>query len=120
LTKYRDLAWDVSIYVSPDGYGDATFSYTPKSDFSVCSQKLGIPFLIGEVVSLPSMEDRWRMLLQALVAVKLGSFLLKSGSTQSFTVMAIYLRSEMVAEQYLLVEEENEKVFPDSEQLWSS
>ena len=73
----------------------------PKSDLSLISATHLCHFIIGEVVSLKDETDRYRMLLQAIVAARVGRYLM-TDSKQPFIVMALYLKGNLTVERYLV------------------
>ncbi|KAI5119409.1 hypothetical protein M0805_004896 [Coniferiporia weirii] len=65
-------------------------------------------FIIGEVVSDPDGSDRWRMLCQAIVLARVGSYLLKEKSARTFVVMAVYVTNHYIAERYFVYQPKRE------------
>jgi hypothetical protein len=80
---------------------DVSCSYRPNSDLSMISKHHRCPYMIAEVISKTDMSDRYRMLLQAIAAARVGRYLMKSGA-RPFVLMAIYLTKDLVAERYLV------------------
>ena len=77
----------------------------PKSDFSVVSKDFLSPLMLCEVISERDESDRWRMLLQAIAAARVGHHLQKSHTQQMpFFVAAIYLRANLTAERYIVMQ----------------
>lgn len=83
---------------------DSWRKFTPNSDFSVISKAFLCPFIIAEIVSQPQEEDRYRMLVEGIAAVRAGQYLSKSPAHRFF-VVAIYLTADLHAERYILTEE---------------
>ena len=80
--------------------------YSPRNDFCVWFKKrgsVGLPLVIGEVVSCPNEKDRFRMLLQAIALARLVSELRKSESTEQLFIVAIYMTKELTAERYIVM-----------------
>ena len=98
---YRELGWRYSILMDSQVHPDVLCKYTPHSNLSLVSKTYLCHFIIGEVVSQKDESDRYRMLLQALVAAHVGRFLVKSDKTP-FILMALYLKKDLTVEQYLV------------------
>lgn len=81
--------------------GGEIHAYRPKSDFSLVSKTHPCNFLIGEVASEKNESDRWRMLLQATAAARVGRYLTKNNE-RPFILIAFYLTKELIVEQYLI------------------
>jgi hypothetical protein len=94
-----DQNWPHSILVID--YLLMELSYTPRSDFSLRLKNVLTHLIICEVVSKYDESDRYRMLLQAVVAARVAKYLLKDTS-DTFVVMAIYITKEFAAERYLV------------------
>ena len=75
--------------------------YTPHSDLSLVSAAHLCHFIVGEVISQKNESDRYRMLLQAIVAARVGRYLMQSDKTP-FILMALYLRKDLTVERYLV------------------
>ena len=58
--------------------------------------------MIGEVASDPAERDRWRMLCQAVAAVRLANQLMQPAKKTTFVIMAVYVTDALIAERYLL------------------
>ena len=80
---------------------DILCKYTPHSDLSLVSAPHLCHFIVGEVISQKDESDRYRMLLQAMVAARVGKHLMKSDKTP-FILMALYLRKDLTVERYLV------------------
>lgn len=63
--------------------------------------------MVCEVISMPSEADRWRMLVEAIAAVRIGHYLKKS-QTKPFFVVAVYLRANMTAERYVVMQTDSD------------
>jgi hypothetical protein len=74
-------------------------SYRPRSDFLFLVA--GYPFILCEVQSLPQEGDRYRMLTQAGVVVRVMNSM-KSETKDSFVAMALYITTSWNAERYLV------------------
>ena len=98
---YRELGWRYSILMDSQVHLDVLCKYTPHSDLSLVSKTYLCHFIIGEVISQKDESDRYRMLLQALVAARVGRYLMKSDKTP-FILMALYLKKDLTVERYLL------------------
>jgi hypothetical protein len=79
-----------------------SFSYSPRSDFLLLLE--GCPFLLIEVCSDPLKLDRFRMLLQAGILVRVMNSIKtdREGEFKSFIAVAIYINSNFTAERYLV------------------
>jgi hypothetical protein len=79
-----------------------TFSthYTPKSDASLCINK--IPHLVLEIISTSAQTDCNRMLLQAACLARLGNALRWHLVPTPFIVSAIYIDDQLRARWYLV------------------
>ena len=87
----------ISSFAAPDNWR----KFTPNSDFSVMSKAFLCPFIIVEIVSQP--QDRYRMLVEGVAAVRAGQYLSNS-DTHRFFMVAIYLTADLHAEWYILTE----------------
>ena len=65
--------------------------------------------MIGEIASSERETDKWRMLMHALVLVRLGTLFNISSGTP-FVVMAIYVRNDLVVERFLAFKDDNGRV----------
>jgi hypothetical protein len=99
--SFRELKWKFSLYMKDRQMTDASCSYKPSSDLSMISKRHRCPYMIAEVVSNKDTSDRYRMLLQATAAARVGRYLMKS-SARPFVLMGIYLTKDLVAERYLV------------------
>jgi hypothetical protein len=88
---------------------DATCSYKPSSDLSIVSEHHRCPYMIAEVISNKDASDRYRMLLQATAAARVGRYLLKTVAAQPFVLMGIYLTKDLVVERYLVCQAGEDK-----------
>lgn len=76
------------------------YSYTPRSDTLLCLQDC--PFVLVEAISDPSShKDLYRMLIQAGIAVRL-SHSMRTDTTKSFVIIAVYINECFLAERYLV------------------
>ncbi|KIK75411.1 hypothetical protein PAXRUDRAFT_492516 [Paxillus rubicundulus Ve08.2h10] len=62
------------------------------------------PFVLCEVISDPTEADRWCMLVEAIAAVRAGYHITKSGSVNRFFIVAIYIRANLTAERYIVMQ----------------
>ncbi|KAF9219008.1 hypothetical protein BS17DRAFT_468424 [Gyrodon lividus] len=104
LTFTRELSWDFPIFISTPTEPNNWCKFTPNSDISVTSPGFLCPFVLCEVVSDATETDRWRMLIEAIAAVRAGYHITKCGSADDFFVVAIYIRAHLTAERYILVQ----------------
>jgi hypothetical protein len=97
FAEWCDDDFPYSVTVAAD-----CFSYTPRSDFLLLLDSC--PFLFIEVCSDPSEHDRFWMLLQAGILVRvMNSFKNnREGEFKSFIAVAIYVNSKFTAERYLV------------------
>lgn len=58
--------------------------------------------MIGEVISVKNESDRYRMLLQAIVAARVGRYVRKDGTPKGFILLALYLTRTLTVERYLV------------------
>jgi hypothetical protein len=72
-------------------------SYSPNSDFLLNTPY--IPIIINETVSPKNESDRCRMLLQAMVYVRVGNYLRTS---RNLVILCFYLNTNFEAERYLV------------------
>ena len=72
-------------------------SYSPKSDFLLNTSY--VPIVINETVSPTDESDRCRMLLQAMVYVRVGNYLRTS---PDLVILCFYLNTKFEAERYLV------------------
>lgn len=84
---------------------DVNCSFTPRSDFSANALDLCCLYMIAEVVSEKNKSDRWRMILEGIVATRVGTYLMKKTAKKRFVLLGIYLTSELIAELYLFCQE---------------
>ena len=102
----RQMPWKFPIFVSQALTPDLWEKYKPNSDLSVISPGFLCPFVICEVISQTDKEDRFRMLLQGVAVVRVGNYLMKSGSKRPFFIVAIYFTNMLVAERYIMIQVE--------------
>ncbi|KAF9231695.1 hypothetical protein BU15DRAFT_82105 [Melanogaster broomeanus] len=95
-----ELSWEFPIFISTRAEPSSWCKFTPNSDLSVTSPGFVCPFVLCEVISDPNEMDRWRMLSEAIPATRAGYFLMGDG----FFIVAIYLRSNLTAERYLVMQ----------------
>lgn len=74
------------------------------SHFNLVSKLHSCHYLIGEIFSEPSEQDRYRMLLQAMTAARVGKYLTNADDARPFVAMAIYVTEHLVAERYLVAQ----------------
>jgi hypothetical protein len=79
---------------------DERFQYTPKSDFSLQIEEF--PHCILEVTSSDIQADLWRMMLQASCLARLGNELRRGNTTIPMVIMAVYIDSQLRAQEYLV------------------
>jgi len=72
-------------------------SYSPNSDFLLNTPY--VPIIINETISPKNESDRCRMLLQAMVYVRVGNHLRTS---RNLVVLCFYLNTNFEAERYLM------------------
>ena len=72
-------------------------SYSPNSDFLLNTPY--VPIIINETVSPKNESDRCRMLLQAMVYVRVGNYLRTS---RNLVILCFYLNTNFEAERYLV------------------
>ena len=72
-------------------------SYSPKSDFLLNTPY--VPIIINETVSPKNESDRCRMLLQAIIYVRVGNYLRTS---RDLVILCFYLSTNFEAERYLV------------------
>ncbi|KAF9230540.1 kinase-like domain-containing protein [Melanogaster broomeanus] len=96
----RKLSWEFPIFISTRAEPNSWRKFTPNSNLSVTSPGFVCPFVLCEVISDPNEMDRWRMLSEAIAATRAGYFLMGDG----FFIVAIYLRSNLTAERYLVMQ----------------
>jgi hypothetical protein len=72
-------------------------SYSPNSDFLLNTSY--VPIIINETISPKNESDRCRMLLQAMVYVRVGNHLRTSND---LVILCFYLNSNFEAERYLV------------------
>jgi hypothetical protein len=75
-------------------------SYSPQSDFLLKTPY--VPIVINETVSPKDESDRCRMLLQAMVYVRVGNFLRTS---RDLVILCFYLNTNFEAERYLVYQD---------------
>jgi hypothetical protein len=76
---------------------DDSRSYSPNSDFLLNTPY--VPIIINETVSPTNESDRCRMLLQAMVYVRVGNHLRTS---RNLVILCFYLNTDFEAERYLV------------------
>ncbi|KAH9932993.1 kinase-like domain-containing protein [Fomitopsis serialis] len=101
LTYEEQSQWRFPILIHDPVSGDWV-TLKPKNDWSVTSVAYKCPLIISEVVSQDNVEDRWRMLVEAIVAARVGHHLRKTTSQKPFFVTAIYFTKQLEAEVYVL------------------
>jgi hypothetical protein len=72
-------------------------SYSPNSDFLLNTPY--VPVIINETISPKNESDRCRMLLQAMVYVRVGNYLRDS---RDLVILCFYLNTNFEAERYLV------------------
>jgi hypothetical protein len=72
-------------------------SYAPQSDFLLNTPY--VPIVINETISPKSESDRCRMLLQAVVSVRVGNFL---RTHRNLVILCFYLNTNFEAERYVV------------------
>ncbi|KAL6300955.1 hypothetical protein BKA93DRAFT_902623 [Sparassis latifolia] len=84
--------------------------YHPNSDFSVVLREFRCPVVLSEVVSQKDENDRYRMLMEAIVVARVGKYLLKPTSRKQFFVVAIYLTTSLQVERYIVSEDSSPQI----------
>ena len=72
-------------------------SYSPNSDFLLNTPH--VPITINETVSPKNESDRCRMLLQAMIYVRVANYLRTS---HNLVILCFYLNTNLEAERYLM------------------
>ncbi len=98
LTIFSGKQWPFPMVAEINGTPER-YSYTPRSDILLRLQ--GCPFVLVEVTSDPYKKDLYRMLIQAGIAVRLSNSM-KTDTTKSFVVMAVYINEHFHAERHLV------------------
>ena len=78
-------------------------SYSPNSNFLLNTPY--VPIIINEMASFTNESDRYRMLLQAMVYVRVGNFLRTS---RNLVILCFYLNTNFEAERYLVYQASTE------------
>ncbi|KAL6305209.1 hypothetical protein BKA93DRAFT_780468, partial [Sparassis latifolia] len=103
--EYKEqLSWNFPMFIATCGMAEPWRKFTPDSDFGVISRTHLCPFVISDVISQKHEQDRHRMLLEAIVAARTGSYLLKDRSQSRFFVVAVYLAASLCASRYIVTE----------------
>ncbi|GBE81004.1 hypothetical protein SCP_0307270 [Sparassis crispa] len=104
--QYKEqLSWQFPMFVTRrDSLGHVQ-KFHPNSDFSVVLREFQCPVILSEVVSQKDENDRYRMLVEAIVAARVGKYLLKPTSRKQFFVIAIYLTAFLEVERYIVSED---------------
>ncbi|KAN0081581.1 hypothetical protein V8E55_009205, partial [Tylopilus felleus] len=106
--KYnQEKSWGFPIFVNTSSTINVCRKFTPRSDWMVISPQFRIPFIISEVISNKTQNDRWRMLVEAIPLARAGQFLLKPTSKKTFFVVAIYVTANLVASRYIVMPTED-------------
>jgi len=106
ILLFRQLSWKFPMFISArSGEYDAVNKYKPSNDFGVIHSNFGIPFVVGEIISKPKEEDRYRMLVQAIAQARTGDYLMKPGSEMQFFIIAIYVTASMKVERYIVTKD---------------
>ncbi|KAH7911000.1 hypothetical protein BJ138DRAFT_1151693 [Hygrophoropsis aurantiaca] len=101
--EYKEqMPWKFPIFLSTHTSPDSWCKFTPNNDFSASSPTHLCPFVISEVVSQTTEQARYQMLVEAIAALRVGHYLLKSGSDKQFFIVAIYFRENMTAERFIV------------------
>lgn len=108
------MPWKFPILLSSNEAPLTRMTSKPKSDLSVTVQDFLCPLMLCEVVSDPDERDRWRMLVQAIAAARVGYCLEKRHMPDKpFFITAVYLRGVMTAQRYIVMQmDETGKVWP--------
>jgi hypothetical protein len=93
----RGVSADPAMIIKQLGNENDPRSYSPKSDFLLNTRY--VPIIINETVSPTDESDRCRMLLQAMVYVRVGNYLRTS---RNLVILCFYLNSKFEAERYLV------------------
>ncbi|KAN0081577.1 hypothetical protein V8E55_009201 [Tylopilus felleus] len=106
--KYnQEKSWGFPIFVDTSSTMNVCRKFTPRSDWMVISPQFRIPFIISEVISNKTQNDRWRMLVEAIPLARAGQFLLKPTSKKTFFVVAIYVTADLIASRYIVMPTED-------------
>ena len=92
--------WPFNVFVKSK---DVLYKYQPKSDFmfTTIDGAIGMPLIVGEVISDNEQSDKWRMLCQAIAIARLLAYF-KTVSKTALVVMAVYIDNNFHADRYLL------------------
>ncbi|THH09675.1 hypothetical protein EW145_g1855 [Phellinidium pouzarii] len=110
LTHFRfgSQSWLLSMLLKVKGEGNASYPYTPESDFSVW--KGGYPILLCEIHSINS-NDEARLHLQAAYCVRLANHQLQQeGKKKEAVIVVIYVSEDFKAHLRLFFEAEKGEV----------
>ncbi|KAG9310577.1 hypothetical protein JVU11DRAFT_9132 [Chiua virens] len=97
-----EMSWNFPIFLATTAESSALCKYKPRSDFGVSVNRFGIPLLVCEVISMKKEGDRWRMLLQGIAVARAMHCIKKENSKTRLFVVAIYVRSTLVAQRYII------------------
>ncbi|KAL6298582.1 hypothetical protein BKA93DRAFT_47137 [Sparassis latifolia] len=101
--QYKEqLSWSFPMFIATRGMTEPWRKFTPDSDSDVISRTHFCPFVISDVMSQKHEQDRHRMLLEAIVAARTGSYLLKDRSQSRFFIVAVYLAASLCASRYIV------------------
>ena len=97
----RGKSWPFKIFVKTDG---VVHKYQPKSDFgyTTFNEATLMPVMIGEVISITSGADRYRMLCQGIAETRALNRNVQDSRQGIFVVMAVYVTDQLIVERYLL------------------
>ena len=96
LTISSEAVWSFALVGQVGGPNGARYSYRYESDYMFLLNDY--PVIIIEICSLDNEADRFRMLLEGSLLVRVMNSIKRTGS---FVTMAIYVTNEFVAKRYL-------------------
>ncbi|KAG6371881.1 hypothetical protein JVT61DRAFT_8883 [Boletus reticuloceps] len=105
-----EFPWGFPIFIATLAKPADWYRFTPSSDYSVIVEDFLCPFLLCEVISESRETDRYRMLLQGIAAVRAVNTLKKFGSEKDLFVVAVYLKANLTAERYIIMQASTEQV----------
>lgn len=104
LTISREAHWSFALVGQVGGSDGSHYSYRPKNDYMFLLN--GYPLIIIEICSKDNESDRFRMLLQGSLLVRVMNSI---KSTGTFVAMAIYIKNDFVAKRYLIYQLDRKK-----------
>ena len=93
--------WSFNVFVKSK---DVLYKYQPKSDFgyTTFNEATLMPVMIGEVISITSGADRYRMLCQGIAETRALNRNVQDSRQGIFVVMAVYVTDQLIVERYLI------------------